>query len=296
MVSAVNLQEKTMRGKRVVGMAVILLLPVFALSVRAQTPACDKLEGEQKKTAQALLNSQRLYTCCDDSVAACLNKKPTCSLAVRLAENICRRVARGQTEQEVTSFLPRRAQSMSSTGDHATIDLVGFPAAGEPQAPVVLVEYADPRCPYCARSSPVVYDAVVNGPLKGKVKLYFKTYPLTSHAYSKESGLAFVAAAKLGRFWEYALYFFQRFDQFWVAIQPDWAKAVGMDREAFNLAMEDPKTLDALIASKKEGIVNHVEATPTFFINGRKYVGELDKEELFDVLEEEYERVKGNEP
>jgi protein-disulfide isomerase len=284
-----------MSCRKVIIIAVSLLLPVFALSARAQTPACDKLDGEQKKTAQALLNSQHLYSCCDDSVAACLNKKPTCSLAVRLAENICRRVARGQTAEEAASFLSRRAQSMSSTANQATIDLVGSPAAGDSQAPVVLVEYADPRCPYCAKSTPIVYDAVVNGPLKGKVRLYFKTYPLTSHSFSKESGLAFIAAAKLGHFWEYALYFFQRFDQFWVAIQPDWAKAVGMDREAFNLAMADPKTLDALVASKKEGIVNRVEATPTFFINGRKYVGELDKEELFDTLEEEYERVKGNE-
>lgn len=43
--------------------------------------------------------------------------------------------------------------------------------------------------------------------------------------------------------------------------------------------------------SKKEGLRNEVNETPTFFINDRKYVGDLELEELVDVLEEEYERV-----
>jgi len=270
-----------------------LFLLLLAEPVNAQTPTCDNLEGSQKKTAQAILNGQRLYACCTDTLAACLAKKPTCSLAVRLAENICRRIAREQTPKQVVDFMSRRAQSMSTTASKAKINLKGLPAAGDPTAPVVLVEYACPRCPYCARSTPIIYKAVVNGSLKGKVKLYFKTFPLSNHKYSKESGLAFIAAAKLGHFWDYALYFFQRFNQFWVAIQPDWAKAAGMDRKAFGLAMADPATRDLLIASKKEGIVNNVNATPTFFINGRKYLGDLDKDELIDVLQEEYERVKG---
>lgn len=270
-----------------------LFLLLWVGSAGAQTPTCDKLVGSQKKTAEAIFNNQRLYACCTNTLATCLAKKPTCSLAVRISENICRRIARGEEPEQIIDVLSRRVKSMSPSVNKAEIDLKGLPPAGDPTAPVVLVEYACPRCPFCARSTPIMYDAVVNGPLKGKVKLYFKTFPLSNHKHSKESGLAFIAAAKLGHFWDYALYFFQRFDQFWVAIQSDWAKAVGMDRKAFGLAMADPATRDSLIASKKEGIVNKVNATPTFFINGRKYLGDLHKDELIDVLQEEYERVKG---
>lgn len=277
--------------KRICIVGFLLLLLVG--SAGAQTPTCDELTGSQKKSAKEILNSQRLYSCCSDTLTACLAKKPTCSLAFRLAENICRRIASGQRPEQVVEVLSRRAQSMLPNADKAKINLKSLPAAGDPNAPVVLVEYACPRCPYCARSTPVIYDAVVNGPLKGKVKLYFKTFPLNNHKHSKESGLAFIAAAKLGHFWDYVLYFFKRFDQFWVAIQPDWAKAVGMDRKAFGSAMADPTTRDSLIASKKEGIINKVDATPTFFINGRKYLGDLQKDEFIDVLQEEYERVKG---
>ena len=44
---------------------------------------------------------------------------------------------------------------------------------------------------------------------------------------------------------------------------------------------------------KKEGIVNDVQATPTFFVNGRKYLAELTAEEVVDVLEEEFDKIEG---
>ncbi|MEW6749991.1 MAG: hypothetical protein AB1505_03325 [Candidatus Latescibacterota bacterium] len=48
----------------------------------------------------------------------------------------------------------------------------------------------------------------------------------------------------------------------------------------------------ALLAeSKKEGLRNQVDATPALFVNGRRYVGDTDLDELVDVLLEEDERV-----
>jgi protein-disulfide isomerase len=46
-----------------------------------------------------------------------------------------------------------------------------------------------------------------------------------------------------------------------------------------------------LIAAKREGVRNRVNATPTVFINGRLYTGDLGVENIIDVLEEEAERV-----
>jgi protein-disulfide isomerase len=50
-----------------------------------------------------------------------------------------------------------------------------------------------------------------------------------------------------------------------------------------------------LVKSKKEGVRNRVESTPALFINGRRYVGDLDVRSVLDVLMEEYDRVTGNE-
>jgi protein-disulfide isomerase len=270
-----------------------LMLALAAPFAHAQTPTCDALAGEQEFFAAELLATQRLYDCCDDTVVNCLEQDPTCSLAFRLSENICRRVADGQPKERILDALRMRTRSTLPGGSKAKIDLAGLSVAGEASAPITLVEYACPRCPYCAMMTPKVHDAVVKGRLEGKVKLYFKTFPLRGHVGAKESGLAFVAAEKLGHFWEFVSYFFQRFDQFSVPRQLEWAEAVGMDPEDFEQAMADPANLQWLVEMKKEGIMNDVDSTPTFFINGRKYNAELSHEEVIDVLEEEFDKIKG---
>jgi protein-disulfide isomerase len=266
---------------------------IYTLPARAQTAECDKLSGEQRKAAQEILASQHPYDCCDDTIAACLKQKPVCALAVRLANNICRRVAKKQPKQQIVRALSRRARTMLQSGSKAKIDLAGLPVAGDPQAPVTLVEYACARCPYCSKITPEIYDAVVSGRLKGKVKLYFKTFPIRSHEFSKETGLGFMAAVKLGRFWPFLLHSYKHFDNFCMLKQSDWAISAGMDKKAFEETVADPVTRELLVNSKKEGIVNKVDATPTFFINGKKYLAEINAEELIDVLEEEYERSNG---
>ncbi len=273
------------------------LVVVLALtgSAPAQTPACDDLSGEQKALAGELLESQYPYDCCDETIAECLKKKPVCALAYRLAENICRRVAEGQKKEKITRGLSRRARSMMPSGKKAGISIEGTPVRGEPGAPVVLVTYSCARCPFCSKIIPPLYKAVAEGLLAGKVRLYFKTFPIRSHEYSKETGLGFVAAARMGKFWEFMLYSYERFDEFCIKKQRSWADAVGLDGETFEQLVADPETRSILIQSKKEGLRNKVDATPAFFINGRRFAGDLDMPELIDVLEEEYERVNGRE-
>jgi protein-disulfide isomerase len=266
---------------------------LLASSASAQTPVCDRLSADEKKIAQKILASEYPYDCCDDTIAKCLKQKPICSLVYRLAENICRRVAAGQDEQRIRRALSRRARTVMQGGRKVSIKLNGLPAVGEAGAPITLVEYACARCPYCSRITPDLYRAVTEGRLKGKVKLYFKLFPIRGHKYGKEGGLAFMAAAKLGRFWDYLLYSYERFDQYCPALQAQWAGKVGMDEAEFERIVNDPATREALIKSKKEGIVNKVDATPTFYINGKKYQGEVRTKEVIDFLEEEYERIKG---
>ena len=89
------------------------------------------------------------------------------------------------------------------------------------------------------------------------------------------------------------MYFYQHYELFSILGLEKWAEDVGMDRGAFRRAMGDPDTRRSLVDMKKEGIVNRVEATPTFFVNGRPYLAELNSEEVIDVLEEEFDRIKG---
>jgi protein-disulfide isomerase len=156
---------------------------------------------------------------------------------------------------------------------------------------VTVVVYACARCPFCAEIIPRIYDVVLNGSLKGKVKLYDKPYPITTHPNSKEGGLALIAAHKLNKFWPYLMRIYEKFKDFSPEKYVLWATEVGLDGAAFESLMRGEDAVRLLSASKKEGIVNGVESTPTFFIDGRKYGGDLDVDTLVDVMEEEYERL-----
>lgn len=267
-------------------------IALWAGPALAQTPACDELTGGQHRLAETILDSEYLYDCCDGTISDCLAKQPPCPLAPRLADNICRRVAAGQDEQRIRRALSRRARSMVGSGASAEIDLDAAALLGPDDAPVTLVIYACARCPYCSQLIPELVDGVRNGPLHDQVRLAFRIFPIRGHEGSTPAGLAFQAAADMDAFWPFMLYAYGHFDDWTEEAQIRWATAVGLEREAFEARMTDPATRAALVESKKEGLVNGVEATPTFFISGRCWVGDLESAELLDVLEEAVDRAR----
>lgn len=278
-------------------------LSIFGLAVAASPAAhaapklpqaCKALSGSKQALASKLLASQHPYACCDETIAACLKQKKVCRVAWRLAGSVCRRVAAGEDEKTIVRALSRRARSMlPGLGKNPVIVLKGWPAAGAADAKVTLVEYACARCPFCSKVTPGLHAAVTKGALKGKVRLIFKPFPIRNHKWSKEAGLGFAAAVRIGAFWKYALHLYEHFDAFSPDKQKPWAKSLGLDCGRFGELIKDPATRKLLIASKKEGLRNKVKATPTFFINGRLYVGDPKLEELLDVLAEEWERKSG---
>lgn len=271
---------------------VALFTACIAIPALTQTPACENLTAAKRALAQKLLESEHPYDCCDDTIARCLEARPTCALAVRLANDVCRRVAAGEDESRVRRALNRRARSMVGGGRTATVDIAAAPVAGDDDAPVTLVVYACARCPYCSKIVPALH-AELSGRLKGLARLVFRTFPIRGHEDSTEAGLAFTAAHRMGRFWDFALLAYDRFADFSPEKQRDWAKDAGLDPDVFARLMTDPATRNELVSSKKEGIVNGVEETPTLFINGRHWVGDLTRDAIVDAVEEEAERVRG---
>jgi protein-disulfide isomerase len=254
---------------------------------------CHVLRGPKLKLAQALYEAVHPYDCCDETLASCLKQRKVCKLATRLRDEICRRLLGGQNAAQIKSAIERRARSMTPVGKRASIDLTGAPASGSASAPVTVAVYACARCRMCSRTLPMLDAMVTRGALRGRVKIHLKPFPIRGHSGSLEGGLALVAAARLGKLWPYLRLLYRQFDSFSKDKLASWAKGVGMDPSAFTQQMSSSSTRSALIKSKKEGLRNKVNATPTLFINGRRYVGDLDRESLKDVLEEAADRAQG---
>lgn len=262
----------------------MILMAGSTVSANTKVPACDRLTGEKKALATKILSTSHPYQCCDETIQKCLEKKSPCALASRLANRVCELVNKGESEEKIKKRLLKRAESMMPGQKIPDFNLSGLQPAGDPNAPVKVVVYACSRCPFCSKIVPSLYREITEGRLKGKVQLFFKAFPLKSHQFSKEGGLAMIAAANLGKFWEFTMYMYSHFDLFCVDKLVEWAAIVGMDKEKFKQRMMAPETRKALVESKKEGLANGVTATPQLFIDGKKYTGFLDIDELVDIM------------
>jgi len=272
----------------------VLIILSTAPSAIGRTPACAALDDRQRQVADEILGSEYLYDCCDDTISRCLEARPDNRLAVLVTDDVCRRVAAGETAPQIRRALSRRARSMVGGGAPAEVDLAAAPVFGRSDAPVTVVIYACARCPYCSKLVPALYEAVDDGPLHNDARLAFRVFPIRGHEGSTEAGLAFAAAAAMDRFWPFMLYAYRHFDEFTAGRQLQWAQTAGLDPDEFAARLEDPATREALVASKKEGLVNGVEETPTLLINGRRWVADLEIEEIESAVEEEAARVRGD--
>jgi len=283
-----------MKYVSVFSLVLVLLVMFSAPPARAAFPEeCGKLSAEDLTRASKLMARIYPHDCCDETLAACAAKKSPSRLVVRLAAEVCRRVADKEKDGDILRAFERRAASMLGTGKPAVIDVSRSPWAGDDKAPVAVVVYSCARCPFCAKSVPEIYEAVTSGSLKGKASLAMRLFPVKGHEYSKEGGLALQAAENLGGFWPYLLKLYGQFDMFCVGRLADLAEETGLDRAAFEAEMKKGATARRLVAGKKEGLRNHVEATPTYFINGKLYKADMKFTPLVDAIEEEYDRVTG---
>jgi len=182
-----------------------------------------------------------------------------------------------------------------TTTQRRAVDTSQFEPAGAATAKVQVVAYVCARCPFCARLITQLQQSVTQGGLKDKTRLHIRLFPIRSHSGSTEGGLALVAAQKLGKFWPFLLHLYRNFDSFDPARLPDCAERQGMNRDEFIRLYNDAATRALLTDSKREGVRNKIDATPTILINGKPWTGDLDMPTLQDAVEEEDDRVNGRE-
>lgn len=268
-------------------------LALFALSIptAAHAGPCDDLSPEQRAVIDAVFLSEHPYDGCDDTFAACLKAEPAHPLVRRLGDWMCAKAARGADAASLKRSLERRGLTMMRPGKTHEVAPEFDSIAGCTRAPVRLTVYACARCPFCAKIMPELHREATSGRLAGRVALQLKAFPIKSHKWSAESNQALQTAIDLGRGWEFLLAMYAKFDGFDPDRIPGLVIESGLDKAAFAAETAKPSVRDHLVASKKEGLRNGVEATPTFYLNGRKFLTDLDTETVVDCVLEELETI-----
>ena len=104
---------------------------------------------------------------------------------------------------------------------------------------------------------------------QGKIKIVFKSYPLTSHKNAREAAAAAIAAFRQGRFWEFHNLLFENQK----ALSPekirDLAKKAGLDMNRFEKEIQDPSVQQIIDRDIEEAKEAGVRGVPAMFLNGQ---------------------------
>src|SRR5215472_11073647 len=154
---------------------------------------------------------------------------------------------------------------------------------GPIDAPVALVEYGDYECPFCGEAHPIV--KAIQEHLADRLCFAFRNFPLANmHPHAEHAAEAAEAADTQGRFWEMHDVLFENQEALDDGNLIQYASALGLDSQ---------RLIDDVLAGAhatriredfRGGARNGVNGTPTFFINGERYDGELSERGLLEAL------------
>jgi protein-disulfide isomerase len=166
---------------------------------------------------------------------------------------------------------------------------LGHPSLGSEDAPVVMVEYGDFRCPFCGKFArevePKLVEKYVEG---GTLRMEWRDFPYLGRE-SLDAALAARAAQDQGKFWEYHdLLYESQSGGFSHERLIELAREAGLDVEEFETSLKSDE-YEALVREDfVEGQRRGISGTPTFVINGKVLAGA----QPLGVFEDAIERVK----
>ena len=154
---------------------------------------------------------------------------------------------------------------------------------GPTDAPIKLLEYGDYQCPFCGLVYPVVKD--IQKQLGDRLCFAFRNFPLiNSHPNAEHAAEAAEAAGAQEHFWEMHDYLFENQDALEDNNLARYALALGLDAKRIMKEISSSAHGLRIREDFRSGARNGVNGTPTFFINGVRYDGPPEFDELVAAL------------
>jgi protein-disulfide isomerase len=150
-----------------------------------------------------------------------------------------------------------------------TIPIGNSPVKGPEDARVTIVEFSDFQCPPCGESHELMENVLKAYPKD--VKLVYKNFPLTSiHNNAMAAAKAATAAGKQGKFWEMHDVLFENQSALDTDKLTEYAGKVGLNVPRWVSDFSSQEVSQMVSREMQDGRTADVDATPTFFINGKR--------------------------
>ena len=157
------------------------------------------------------------------------------------------------------------------------------PTTGLAESRIVLVEFSDFQCPYCAEAHKTVKSFMAKH--QDKVELVYKHFPLTAiHPEAMPAAKAAWAAGQQGKFWEYHNALFAQQNKLGEDLYLNIAKTLKLNLNQFNKD-RNGNTADAAIQkdiqlAQRLGIAG----TPFFIMNDQAFSGAVQLTDMENIL------------
>ena len=160
---------------------------------------------------------------------------------------------------------------------------------GAVEAPSKLVEYGDYECPYCGEAYAMV--KAIQERMGDRLCFAFRNFPLVNaHPHAEHAAEAAEAAGVQGRFWEMHALIFENQRALEDEDLSEYAAEVGLDADRLIADVLAGKHSARVREDIRSGARDGVDGTPTFFVNGVRYDGEVDVDSLVAALKQSHSR------
>ena len=125
-----------------------------------------------------------------------------------------------------------------------------------------------------------------------KIRLVLKNYPYRYRDYSHLAAESLLAAGDQGKYWEMHDIMIKNSPTLDRNSLIRYAGELNLDVKKFTSDLDGMKHKDLIKQDEDLAVAMDLYNTPTFFINGRKVIGNRPYEYLKKIIEEELEHVK----
>ena len=258
-----------------------------AAQVLKGIPGLDfsSLSPSAQRELGSVLTDEFCFCGCPHTLGACLKTHPTCKHARRMALLAAADAAAGIPAVEIILNLSKYYLSFRESRLSLKVD--ERMCTGSKEAKVTVVEFSDFECPHCAAARPILEKfAHANA---ATLRFCFSPFPLPNHPNSGPAAQAALFARDRGKFWEMHDLLFENQSRLNPELIKSLAGKIGLSAAELQRAFDSSTYAAQLSDWKESGNRAGVDATPTLYVNGRKFGLALTPEALQRTVEDEME-------
>lgn len=149
---------------------------------------------------------------------------------------------------------------------------------GEDDARVMVVEFTDYQCPFCARHSKNVFPEIKKNFVDtGKIRYAIRDYPLGFHSQAKSAAIAANCVGEQGKYWDMHEILFNNSGSLSSDFYAQQVEQLGLNVEKYQTCVDKSDSTKNIEQSLADGNKYGVTGTPKFF------VGVIKEDKLINI-------------